>query len=210
VAEESEKKGPLTFSEKFKNVCLGIAALSALILGTFNMFKGEPVAEKTWTTLRTQVNDISGVVNKLTRRVVFLQAHESGRMAAEVQLRLEALQKENDALRAAQAARTPSTAPAPSPAPKAGTEQKCSAGHLLAGGRCQRVPLAVAKRVKEDEAELRRRLEEEKRRGIELEKRKQQLMQQVQQKPPPAPDSIRALPKKLEDASKSGPALDSL
>lgn len=195
-----EEKRPLSFSEKFKNVCLGIAALSALILGMFNVLKGEPVAEKTWTTLRTQVNDIASAVNKLSRRVVFLQAHESGRTAAEIQLRLEAVQKDNASLRAALAARQAS--PTPTPVPKARAEQKCSDGHLLADGRCQKVPMAVAKKVKADEAELRRHLAEEKKRRQELERRKQQLMQQLQQQPTKPPEDLKKLPLRLDEAAK--------
>lgn len=208
-----EKRRPLTFSEKVRNILIGLGAASGLILGLVSNCKGEPVAEKTWVTLRTQVNDISGVVNKLTRRVVFLQAHEAGRTAAEVQLKLEALQKETAVLRAALAAKGASPTPSPAPAapPKAGTEQKCSDGHILANGRCQRVPLAVAKKVKEDEAALRQKLEEEKRRRKELEQ-KEQLMKKLQQQPEPPrpPPTLRALPKKLEDVKHKTAIIDDL
>ena len=67
---DKEKRRPLTFSEKVRNILIGLGAASGLILGLVSNCKGEPVAEKTWVTLRTQVNDISGVVNKLTRREI--------------------------------------------------------------------------------------------------------------------------------------------
>lgn len=193
-----EKREPMTLAEKVKNILIGLGAVSGLILGLVSNCRGEPVADKTWTTLRTQVNDISGVVNKLTRRVVFLQAHEAGRTAAEVQLRLEALQKEAATFRAALAARgaPPKPSPAPTAAPKASTEQKCSEGHLPANGKCQRVPMAVAKRVKEDAAALRQELDVEKRRRQEFEQKEK--LRQVRSSKPPA--SLRMLPKKLEDA----------
>lgn len=200
----------LSQSERVRNYFIGIGALTGLILGLVAQFKGEPVAEKTWTTLRTQVNEISVAVNKLSRRVVFLQAHEAGRTAAEVQLRLEAVQKERDALLAAQAARKAVSTPQAAPT-SAGAEQKCGDGHLPVAGRCQRVPVAVAKKVKADEAALLKKLEEEKKRSLELEARKQQLMKQLKQPAPPVPPpALRSLPKKLEDADKKSPLIEGL
>jgi len=192
-----EKRKPLTFSEKARNILIGLGAASGLILGLVSNCKGEPVAEKTWTTLRAQVNEISVAVNKLSRRVVFLQAHEAGRTAATVQLKLEALQKENDVLRASLEARK-----AP---PKGGAAiaEPCAEGHIRMGTQCQRVPAAVAKRVKDNEAEFRKRLEEEKLKRLELERRKQQLMQQLQHPPAPKPpEDLKKLPLKLDEAAK--------
>lgn len=196
-------KRPLTRSEKFKNYCLGIAALTALLLGTFNILKGEPRAEKAWETLRDQSNVLADTVNKLTKRVIFLQAHESGRTAAQLQLQLDSAERKilklEELLKGKTTTVTSATATPPPPPPT----PTCRSGQALIDGRCRYVQPVVAKRLKEDAAEqakIRKRLLEEKRKRIEEERRSKKLMQQLTAPHPPAP--MKMLPSKLDEAGK--------
>lgn len=199
------KKRPLTRAEKFKNYGIGIGAMSALLLGIWANVRGEPTAEKTWTTLRTQVNAVSDAVNKLTRRVVFLQAHESGRTAASIQLKLEEAEKKIARLEASLAARgaspaAPRVAAAP---PPSSPEKKCKEGYVSVDNRCHRVSRAISKKLKAEKAEttrLTKQVAEEKRKRLEIERRKKALMQQLSTPPPPAP--LPKLPAKLDQAAK--------
>jgi len=85
------EKRPTTFAEKFRNICLGLGALTALILGAWANLRGEPTAEKTYTVLREQVNRQADAINRLHQRVVWLQAHEEGRTSASLQQQLDNL-----------------------------------------------------------------------------------------------------------------------
>lgn len=190
-----ETKRPLTLTEKLRNVCIAIGALSALILGLVANFKGEPVAEKTWNTLREEFNKQSIVLKRLHSRVVYMQAHEEGRHAADIQLKLEALQKKFDTLKADQKKTTASSAPVRGPV-------ICRRGYVEAGGRCQRAPTAVVRRVEsETKAAIvaKKRLLEEKRRAAKLEKKIKTLQQQEQKRGIP---ELSPLPKKLDDAAR--------
>jgi hypothetical protein len=195
-----ENGGKESRSIKFRNYAIGLGSMTALILGVFNYARGEPEAEKTWTTLRKQVNALTRKVNKLGARVVFLQAHEEGRTAGKLEAKLEAAEKKISLLEGSHGPRTPPPASAPTTTMHIRTE--CKADYVLAGGRCRKVPRAVAKKIAQDEVEkvsARRRLEEEKRRRIEAERRKKALMKKMsmpEQKPLPE------LPEKLDEAAK--------
>lgn len=194
------KKRPLTRAEKFKNYCIGLGALTALILGAWANLKGEPRAEKTWETLRDQVNELTETVNKLSKRVIFLQAHESGRTAAEIQLKLDAAEAALAKLKASQP--TPLKVldkPQVKPAP----EKKCREGYVLADNRCRKVPKAVAKKLEQAtiaKAEAHRKLLVEKKKRLEEERRRRKLMQQLAAPHPPA--QMKKLPLKLDEAVK--------
>jgi hypothetical protein len=202
MEDESGKKVVLSRAEKFKNYGIGIGAMSALLLGIWANVKGEPTAEKTWETLRDQMNNMAETVNKLSKRVIFLQAHESGRTAAEIQLKLDAADKKIASLEAKL-----KTSPAPASKPAVAvlnkSQKKCKEGFVLVDRRCHRAPKAVARKLAQDAAERikdRRKLLEEKRKRIDAERRKKALMQQIQSPPPPAP--LRMLPRKLDEAGK--------
>lgn len=199
-----KKRRPLTQSEKFKNYCLGIAALTALILGLINILKGEPTAERTWATLRDQTNALTETVNKLTKQVIFLQAHENGRTSAKLELKLEEAEKKISKLQSAKPALvSKSSAGSSKPVKLNKPQKKCKDGFVLAEGRCRRVHKAVAKKLARDEvekAEARRRLLEEKKKRLEAERRKRALMKQMTEPAPPKP--IPKLPYKLDEAGK--------
>jgi hypothetical protein len=183
-------KRSLSRAEKFRNYCVGLGALTALILGAWANLKGEPRAEKTWETLRDQVNELTETVNKLTKRVIFLQAHESGRTAAEIQLKLDA----------AEAAIAKLKAPQAKPSPP---EKKCREGYVLAGNRCRKVSKAVSKKLEQAaiaKTEAHRKLLVEKKKRLEEERRRRKLMQQLAAPHPPA--QMKKLPLKLDEAVK--------
>lgn len=230
-----KKPKPLSRAEKFKNYCIGIGAMTGLILGLWANLKGEPKAEeakdkatkaestadKTWKTLRDQVNKLAEAQQKLHVRMVHIQAHDEGYRAAKMLLQL---QDENDALRKKQPKKlaqlqkkvTPAarlrpkrTAAYPSifddPPPKAAKPKPkpCPPGWIRAGKRCRKAPKALAKAVNEakadaekarkalEEAKLKAKLEAERRRLVE---QKMQAQQTV--------DIPKPLPPKLDDASK--------
>jgi rubrerythrin len=179
-----------TRSERVRNYCIGIGALSALILGLVATFKGEPVAEKTWNTLRTELNKQSVVLKRLHSRVVFMQAHEEGRHAAEIQLKLETLQKRYDALKATGSVKVGAVT----------LDKKCADGHIEVDGKCKRVAKAVAKQVQATAkvaATVERKLVDEKRRADKLESKLKKIKQQ--QKDQKGIPELIALPKKLSD-----------
>jgi len=183
---------PLTLTEKIKNVCIAIGALSALILGIVANSRGEPVAEKTWETLRDKLNAQSEVLKRLHSRVVYLQAHEEGRHAADLQLKLDALQKKYDDLKVDKPKKVTVAAP---------TKPECRTGFIEAGGRCRKAATAIVKRVEKEASAAKaakKRLVEEKRRAAKLEKRVKHLQRQEQKKGIP---ELAPLPKKLDDVA---------
>lgn len=102
MTEEKEKK--LAQSEKFVNYMKGLALilpiLGALAIGIINLVRGEPVAEKTWETVRDKLNEQSKVIDKLTKRVMYWQGHESGRSAGALYEKLQQSEKKVDDLMA--------------------------------------------------------------------------------------------------------------
>jgi hypothetical protein len=99
-----EKAKELTKSERFVNYAKGCALilpiLGALSMGVFNLFKGEPVAQKTWETVRDKLNEQSVVIDKLTKKVLYWQGHEAGRSAGAIYEKLQLAEKKNDELMA--------------------------------------------------------------------------------------------------------------
>lgn len=85
-------------SEKVKNYLIGIGALTGLILGLLAQFKGEPVAEKTWITLRDQVNRQTELINDLYTQLEVLRAVQEARAAVELEHEIEELRKQYDDL----------------------------------------------------------------------------------------------------------------
>lgn len=94
----TEQSSTATRSEKVKNYLIGIGALTGLILGLLAQFKGEPVAEKTWHTLREQVNKQTESINGLYTQIEVLKAMQDARMSVELEHELEELRKQYDAL----------------------------------------------------------------------------------------------------------------
>jgi len=191
VKTTDESRRPLTLSEKIRNVCIGLGAVSGLILGLVANCRGEPVAEKTWDTLRGEVNKQSTAINRIHARLVYLQAHEEGRHAADLQIRLEALQKQYDSLKSKLPLREIKvTGRAITPSP-------CKDGHIEVGGLCKKVAPAIAKKVEAQEqaaAAAKKKLLEEKRRAESLEKK----LDSVQKNQKPLQDLLH-LPEKLAD-----------
>lgn len=103
-------KRPLSRSEKFRNYCLGLAALTGLILGTWANLKGEPEAKQAqaqlvqnWKStvekvnkLRDAVHKVAGVQQKYGRWIVACQAKQEGWNAAKLYSQLEELRKKNE------------------------------------------------------------------------------------------------------------------
>jgi len=210
--EESGKKArqPPTLGERAFSWCKALAVLVSAVIACYAAFvKGEPVADKTWETLRAQVNKQSDVINKLHLRIVAFQAREETQTAMSIQHKLDDLQKRYDALAltkkptaAAVAAAAPiptrvAARPAPPPAPP---PVKCRKGMVEAGGRCRWVAPAVLAKI---EAEKERRAEAEKKLKTEatlrskLEKRELARSQMQEQAP-----TLDPLPKGLDDAAK--------
>jgi hypothetical protein len=198
------KKRPLTRAEKFKNYCIGLGALTALILGVWANLRGEPEAAKTWKTAQKLIQQNRDKLNKLSRRVVYLQAHEEGRTAASIQVKLDALQKKYDALGGGSGGLKPKIVQVSRPV----SVRACRAGYVTGSdGRCRPVPRAVAKKVasdKKDADAVKAALVAEKRKRAELERRKKELLRRLyqQKKAPPAPKPLPKVPAKLDDAAK--------
>ena len=203
---DDDKKRPLGLSEKAKNYGLAIGAASALILGLVNSFRGEPKAERTYAVMRDQVNALTDTVNtlsagvdKLAKRVVFLQAHEEGRTAALIQLKLEKTEKELSRLKSPPKPILRSLSQLLSKPSK----PACRDGFVLVDGRCRHAHKAVAKKLAKQAAEkedTRRLLTEEKKKRREAERRKKTLIQQLilpHQNPAPP-----KLPRQLDEEAK--------
>lgn len=108
--DDNGKKRPLTRAEKFKNYCLGLGALTGIIIGLLAHLKGEPEADKAndkadeavakavkaYETVTKQMNEVVKAQRKLHLRMVHIQAHDEGYRAAKMMLEL---QDENDKLR---------------------------------------------------------------------------------------------------------------
>ncbi len=177
-------------SERFKNYLIGIGAMTGLVLGLLSQFKGEPVAEKTWGTLRAAVNEQSQVINKISEKLIYLQAWQEAKTAIELQRKLEELQKRQAPIQQ------------PTSLPAQGTT--CPAGQALGEDhKCHRVTKSIAAKIVRD-ADLGKAMqlafEAERRRRMELERNKSMLMQKLLQQTPSK--TLRALPLKLDDAEK--------
>lgn len=197
-----ETKRPLLRSERVRNYLIGLGAASGLILGILSQFKGEPVAEKTWETLRKALNQQATMVNKLQRRMVYFQAWQEARTAFEVQQKLDNLQKKYDALKGSKP-RAAVLTPAPAPVAVASkpSPPTCKDGWVHGDDdKCHRVRRSVAARTKtvaKQYAETRRKLVKEQQRRRKAEHRKRELMRKLTAQ---STDDLPALPAKLEDA----------
>lgn len=201
LKDTGAKLAHIARSEGFKNYLIGIGATTGLILGLLAQFKGEPVAEKTWKTLREQVNKQSEAINQLHIRMETFQAVQEAHTSFVLERKLDELQKKYDDLVAEQGSREEpdNLGPTSSLAPK------CGPGHVLdSGGRCRAVHAAVAAKVEQTEKKavsVQKELVQEKKRRLEAESTKQDLMLELlgmskkEQKP------LKALPESLEDAS---------
>lgn len=162
----------LSLSEKFKNYCLGIAALTALILGMINIFKGEPTAEQAqsqvaanWKSTVDRVNKLREAVNKMAdvqqkygRWIVACQAKQEGWNAGKLYTQLEEAHKQREQRR---------------------------------GDR--------RKRISDELAEIKAKLILEQQRRREEEKRKQSLMKRTKAD---MVQSVPPMPKKMPRAAK--------
>jgi DNA-binding transcriptional regulator YhcF (GntR family) len=202
VAPGRKKLPTAENSTKLKNYATAIGlvlpALSGLVLGVIANVKGEPVAEKTWETLSKQVNRQSIALKRLHSRMVYFQAHEEGRHSAEIQIKLDALQKQYDALKAKAPVKMVKGTGRVVPA----TQRACRQGYVEADGKCRRAARAVVQRVVTEAkaaASARKRLIEAKRRTTKLEHRLRQIRQEA--KDTKALPALRPLPKKLDDVA---------
>ena len=200
----SEEVKRLSRSEKARNYLVGLGAASALILGLIAQCRGEPVAEKTWTTVRTELNEHTKTINKIRTRLVYFQAWQEAKTAMELQQKLETLQRKYDALKAGKsAAKAPKSMPT-----KVAKTEKCKDRQVLGDdGKCHWVRKVVATKVQKSEAQvraMRKALEAEKRKRLALERRKSDLVRKLiqQSKAADAPAPLRALPKRLDDVTK--------
>lgn len=198
------KKRALTKSERFKNYCLGIAALTALILGTFNILKGEPTAQKAWDVSEKQINKNRDAINKLgdgLRKLhlmfVHMQGQTEGYNNARLLSKIEKLEQENASLKKG-------TPVAAAVAPVSPAEKDCAPGWVEVKGRCTKNPTAIAKAAKAAQAEVGKveaKLAKERKLRKAAEKAKLQ-MQQIQLPYPKPPAKMAPVPSKLDDAVK--------
>ena len=180
-------------SERLKNYATALAillgALPALIVSIVTSYRGEPMAEKTWETLRDQVNRQSVTINKLHLRLVHFQGTQEGHTAADIQHKLDQLQEKYDALLTGK----------PDPVQNPTT---CRPGRVFAGGKCRAVSQAVDDLVKRKDQEVeiaeQKARDEMKKRLVEQRKRINQ--QSAGSKAPPS-SLLKSLPKRLDDAA---------
>ena len=198
MAEAEDKKKPLSFSEKFRNICLGIAAMSALILGLVNAFKGEPTAEKAWETSqeainknRTAINKLGDGLRKLHLMFVHMQGQQEGYNNAKLLRKIEELEKEKERL-AIEADAQPES-------------RQCPPGWVKIEGRCSKNRAAIAKAAKaaEEKAEKAEKAVKAERRMREAAERAHMQAQQVPLPQPKPMSKLKPLPKKLDDAAKA-------
>lgn len=203
-SEPSRRKRPsgpvrMLQGERLRNYAAAIAillgalpAVGSLIVSLVTAYRGEPVAQKTWETLRAEVNKQAEAINKLHLRIVHFQGHQEGQTAAELQHKLDDLQRKYDEIKEKD---EPSKEKVEAP-------KKCRSGQVLAEGKCRSVPRAVNDLVKKKEEELKKvkkEAEEEKRRHREEERKR--IRQQTQKLAKPAPPLLKGLPKHLDDVA---------
>jgi len=188
----------MPMSEKVRNYFIGIGALTGLILGMLAQFKGEPVAEKTWSTLREQVNRQSEAINDLHTEMAVLRAIQDARTTFILESELSTLQTKYRALVEEDAAVEAASEEVPA-APN------CPSGRVRGSdGKCRFVPAPVAdqmKQVKKRAASNRKELKEERRRRQEVEGSKKDLMRKMLDRERVEQKQLEALPKSLNEAS---------
>ena len=149
----------LTLTEKIKNVSIAVGAVSALILGIVANFKGEPIAEKTWTTLRLEVNKHTETINKLNEVLVQMQAREEGKTIGTLLEQLSRIQNDYDSLS------------------NSVNQSPCKPGYTRLDNICKKVSKSV--QVNED---LKAEVKDEKRKRLSAEKKKIEIIHHFQQK----------------------------
>jgi len=177
-----------------------LPAVGSLVVSVVTAYRGEPVAEKTWTTVRSQLNRQAEMINKLHLRMVHIQAHEEGKTSAAIQLKLDELQKKYDQLQINTEVRASAVGPTSLPESSA----DCQVGHIKIDNKCRSVAKSVAVKVKADERKtevIQKSLDEEKLRRLREEKIRRQVDQKIQ-KAQSAQPMLKQLPPKLDDAAK--------
>lgn len=93
-------------SEVIKNYAGAIAillgalpAVGSLVVSVLTSLRGEPYAEKTWLTLRKQVDEQTVAINAINLKLVKIEGLQEGLQLGKLQGALEALQKQYDLLR---------------------------------------------------------------------------------------------------------------
>lgn len=208
--DELSKKGKssgivkaFTGSEKLKDYAGAIAillgalpAVGSLIVSLATAYKGEPVAEKTWNTVRIQLNQQAEMINNLRLSVIKVQAHEEGKTLASLQIKLDELQKRYDQLLSKNK----------SSEFKVESSSKiieCQEGFINIKGKCQAVPRMLENRFKEEQQKtelMKKRLEEERSRRVLEENRRRIVEKKIQAVKNEEP-LLRPLPKELDDAA---------
>jgi len=96
----------LVQSEVIKNYAGAIAiflgalpGLGSLVVSVVTVLRGEPYAEKTWVTLRKQVDEQTSAINAINLKFVKMEALQEGLQLGKLQGALEVLQKQYDRLR---------------------------------------------------------------------------------------------------------------
>jgi len=208
--ESNGKKRPLTRSEKFRNYCIGIAALTGLILGTFNILKGEPTAQKAWDTSQEAINKNRESINKLgdgLRRLhlmfVHMQGQQEGYNNAKMMQEIEGLKKDNEALRKKSASSQGASGERLVEAPN---DKDCHPGWVRVGGKCTKNRATIAKAVKNAREEVKRAKEKLllERRLRKAAERANVQMQQIPLPPPKPMPKLSPVPRELDKASKYG------
>jgi hypothetical protein len=201
-----EKRLPPTRAEKFKNYCLGLGALTALILGTINMAwdRSKAVEKKSdsgYEKLAKTVNELASFSSKVQLKLAVLQAKEEERTAMRVFQKLEASEAANQKLREQLDAIVKGTKVVkPKPAKPVKVTKACAVNQVLdAAGRCRYVPKAVAARVfvdnmKSQASKIQLDLERERRKKVEREKQSMSKKIQAAQK-----SYIKKVPLKMDD-----------
>lgn len=220
--EENGKKRPLSRSEKFRNYCIGIAALTGLILGVVNIVMGEPTAKKAWETSEKAINKNRRAINKLgdgMRKLhlmfVHMQGQTEGYNNAKLLHKIEKLEEINERLRQGKPVvkreATSGATSAPASKPEAVVEvlrgdKPCHPGWVRIKGKCTKNRAAIAKAAVEAQksaAAVKVKLVKERRLRKAAERAKAQ-MQQIRIPEPKPPPKLAPMPKNLDEASKLG------
>jgi prefoldin subunit 5 len=130
-------------SELFKTYAGAIAillgalpAVGSLVVSVVTAYRGEPYAEKTWTTLRKQVDEQSSAINAINLKLTKMEALQEGLQLGKIQGELEALQKQYDRLRREKKEKV--------------STKKCPPGQISIDNKCSTAPASVSPESKEE------------------------------------------------------------
>ena len=168
-----------------------LPAVGALVISLVTTFRGEPVAEKTWETVRSEINEQSKVINNIHLRMEHLQGFQEGLTASSLQTRLDNLQKAYDKLKAKSLETLPS-------ANALQAKVDCKKGYIRVDNNCVWATTRVAAVVHEAEKKAHDatvKLKTERRKRMS----KERLLDKIKHKigAPKAP--LKLLPQKLDD-----------